>query len=153
MLSKRNRLYLAILLAVLLGVALLMWRLLGDIDPRYRESAEESLVETAHLLAGLVEQQSPRVLDTSVLQALFPALREYIPNLNPPFRVIAETKGGTNPYFATGAGGILQAVLMGFGGLEITPKGLTQIKATLPTGWKSVTLTGIGVEKKTYIVK
>ena len=50
--------------------------LLGDIDPRYRESAEESLVETAHLLAGLVEQQSPRVLDTSVLQALFPALRE-----------------------------------------------------------------------------
>ena len=29
----------------------------------------------------------------------------YIPNLNPPFRVIAETKDGTNPYFATGAGG------------------------------------------------
>jgi trehalose/maltose hydrolase-like predicted phosphorylase len=26
----------------------------------------------------------------------------YVPNLNPPFRVIAETKGGTNPYFATG---------------------------------------------------
>ena len=44
----------------------------------------------------------------------------YIPNLNPPFRVIAETKGGTNPYFATGAGGILQALLMGFGGLDIT---------------------------------
>ena len=43
----------------------------------------------------------------------------YIPNLNPPFRVIAETKGGTNPYFATGAGGILQALLMGFGGLDI----------------------------------
>jgi protein-glucosylgalactosylhydroxylysine glucosidase len=77
----------------------------------------------------------------------------YIPNLNPPFRVIAETKGGTNPYFATGAGGILQAVLMGFGGMEITPKGLNQIKATMPAGWKSVTLTGIGVEKKTYIVK
>ncbi len=41
----------------------------------------------------------------------------YLPNLNPPFRVIAETKGGTNPYFATGAGGVLQSVLMGFGGL------------------------------------
>jgi trehalose/maltose hydrolase-like predicted phosphorylase len=39
----------------------------------------------------------------------------YIPNLLAPFRVIAETKGGTNPYFATGAGGILQAVIMGFG--------------------------------------
>lgn len=40
----------------------------------------------------------------------------YEPNLLPPFRVIAETKGGTNPYFATGAGGVLQSVLMGFGG-------------------------------------
>jgi trehalose/maltose hydrolase-like predicted phosphorylase len=46
----------------------------------------------------------------------------YLPNLNPPFRVVAETKGGTNPYFATGAGGILQSVLMGFGGLEITQR-------------------------------
>ena len=76
MLSRRNRLYLAIVLAFLLGVALLMWRLLADIDPRYRESAEESLVETAHLLAGLIEQQSPEGLDTTVLQGLFPALRE-----------------------------------------------------------------------------
>jgi len=42
----------------------------------------------------------------------------YVPNLNPPFRVIAETKGGTNPYFITGAGGILQTVMMGFGGLR-----------------------------------
>ncbi|HVK96210.1 MAG TPA: hypothetical protein VM368_00260, partial [Flavisolibacter sp.] len=48
----------------------------------------------------------------------------YVPNLNPPFRVIAETKGGTNPYFATGAGGVLQSVLMGFGGLEITDQGI-----------------------------
>jgi len=76
----------------------------------------------------------------------------YEPNLNPPFRVIAETKGGTNPYFSTGAGGILQSVLMGFGGLDITPKGLTQIKSTLPPNWKSLTLKGIGVEKKTYTV-
>lgn len=75
----------------------------------------------------------------------------YLPNLNPPLRVIAETKGGTNPYFATGAGGILQAVLMGFGGLEITPKGIVQIKTALPPTWKSVTLTGIGVDKKTFI--
>jgi trehalose/maltose hydrolase-like predicted phosphorylase len=77
----------------------------------------------------------------------------YLPNLNPPLRVIAETKGGTNPYFATGAGGILQSILMGFGGLEITPKGIIQIKTALPPNWKSVTLTGIGVEKKTFINK
>ncbi len=76
----------------------------------------------------------------------------YIPNLNPPFRVIAETKGGTNPYFATGAGGILQSVLMGFGGLDITPNGVVQIKSILPKNWKSLTITGVGVEKKTFAV-
>lgn len=68
----------------------------------------------------------------------------YLPNLNPPFRVIAETKGGTNPYFATGAGGILQSVLMGFGGLEITPEGLKQVKSVLPEGWKRLTVTLAG---------
>ena len=77
----------------------------------------------------------------------------YEPNLLPPFRVIAETKGGTNPYFATGAGGILQAVLMGFGGLDITLQGIKQIKTAKPQQWKSVTLKGIGVDKKTYVIK
>ena len=76
----------------------------------------------------------------------------YLPNLNPPLRVIAETKGGTNPYFATGAGGIIQSVLMGFGGLEITPKGIVQIKSALPKQWKSLTITGVGVEKKIFSV-
>ncbi|MEO7530726.1 MAG: glycoside hydrolase family 65 protein [Sediminibacterium sp.] len=77
----------------------------------------------------------------------------YIPNLNPPFRVIAESKGGTNPYFATGAGGLIQGILMGFGGLEITPQGITQIKSTLPKQWKSLTITGVGIEKKIFSVK
>lgn len=77
----------------------------------------------------------------------------YLPNLNPPFRVIAETKGGTNPYFATGAGGVLQSVLMGFGGLEITSAGLTQVRTTLPKHWKKLRITGAGPLKKTYIVE
>jgi protein-glucosylgalactosylhydroxylysine glucosidase len=77
----------------------------------------------------------------------------YVPNLNPPFRVIAETKGGTNPYFATGAGGILQSVLMGFGGLDITPKGLVQVKSVLPKEWKSLTITGVGPQRRTYAIK
>ncbi len=76
----------------------------------------------------------------------------YILNLNPPFRVIAETKGGTNPYFSTGAGGIIQSVLMGFGGLEITPKGIIQIKSALPKQWKSLTITGVGMDRKTFRV-
>jgi trehalose/maltose hydrolase-like predicted phosphorylase len=77
----------------------------------------------------------------------------YIPNLNPPFNVIAETKGGTNPYFATGAGGLLQSMLMGFGGLDITSKGITQVKSKLPAIWKSLTITGVGPEKRTFVVK
>jgi len=77
----------------------------------------------------------------------------YVSNLNPPFRVLAETKGGTNPYFSTGAGGILQSVLMGFGGLDITPKGIIQVKSVLPPQWKSLTIKGVGVDKKTFIVK
>lgn len=77
----------------------------------------------------------------------------YLPNLNPPLRVIAETKGGTNPYFSTGAGGIVQSVLMGFGGIEITSKGILQVPSALPKHWKSLTITGIGVEKKTFTVK
>ncbi|WP_431291574.1 glycoside hydrolase family 65 protein [Pedobacter sp. P26] len=76
----------------------------------------------------------------------------YQPNLNPPFRVIAETKGGTNPYFATGAGGVLQSMLMGFGGLDITNKGIIQIPSVLPSKWKSLKITGVGMEKKTFSV-
>ncbi len=77
----------------------------------------------------------------------------YIPNKLPPFGVMAETAGGTNPYFATGAGGYLQSVLFGFGGLNITPKGIVQLNTSLPQNWKSLILTGIGKEKKTFVVK
>ncbi len=75
------------------------------------------------------------------------------PNQRPPFGVIAETATGNNPYFSTGAGGMIQAMLNGFGGLEITSNGIIQLKTKLPSQWKSLTLTGIGVGKKTYVVK
>jgi protein-glucosylgalactosylhydroxylysine glucosidase len=77
----------------------------------------------------------------------------YRPNLLPPFRVIAETKGGDNPYFLTGAGGVLQTVLMGFGGLDITPKGIIQHKTILPWQWKSLVITGVGKDKSTITVR
>ncbi len=56
--TKRTRIFIGILLAYAFGVGVLMYRLLGDIDPRYRESAEESLVETAHLIASSIEVAS-----------------------------------------------------------------------------------------------
>lgn len=77
----------------------------------------------------------------------------FVPNKKPPFGVLAESAGGTNPYFATGAGGMLQAVLAGFGGLEITDQGIIQKKGILPPAWKSLTITGVGVDNKTFTVK
>jgi trehalose/maltose hydrolase-like predicted phosphorylase len=77
----------------------------------------------------------------------------YTPNLRPPFGVMAETATGNNPYFATGAGGVLQALLNGFGGLEITPAGITQLKTNLPARWHSLRLTGIGPGRKEYMIK
>ncbi|MEQ1684340.1 MAG: two-component system sensor histidine kinase CreC [Burkholderiaceae bacterium] len=73
--SKRTRIFIGILLAYALGVGALMYRQLGDIDPRYRESAEESLVETAQLLAVLVEGAShDGALQTETLGPLFQSL-------------------------------------------------------------------------------
>lgn len=79
--------------------------------------------------------------------------RAYQPNEKPPFGVLAETAGGTNPYFATGAGGMLQSVLNGFGGLEITSHGIIQLKTTLPKAWNKLTITGVGLEKKTFTLQ
>ena len=108
--------------------------------------------------------QDGPAMGQSVLAALYGRLGEaekaygmfkksYQPNQVPPFGVLAETAGGNNPYFATGAGGMLQAILAGLGGLEITDQGIIQLKTKLPKAWKSLTLKGVGVEKKTFVVK
>lgn len=80
-------------------------------------------------------------------------LRSYQPNRVPPFGVISETAGGTNPYFATGAGGMLQSVLAGFGGLRITDEGVVQKGGNLPSQWQELILTGVGREEKIFRVK
>ncbi|MEO1518506.1 MAG: glycoside hydrolase family 65 protein [Bacteroidota bacterium] len=81
-------------------------------------------------------------------------VKSYLPNEAPPFGVLAETAGGTNPYFATGAGGMLQAILAGFGGLDIRPEGgVQQIKTTLPSNWKSLIIKGVGKDAKTFEVR
>ena len=66
----------------------------------------------------------------------------YKANQCPPFGVIAECKGGTNPYFLTGAGGVLQAVIMGFSGYNITSEGVTKASvSTRPEGWTGLQVT------------
>lgn len=79
--TLRNRVFAGIVLIYLAGLAFFMFRAMSDIDPRYRESAEDSLVETAHLLATLLEQDlraapgSSAAPDAARLTALFAALQ------------------------------------------------------------------------------
>lgn len=76
--------------------------------------------------------------------------RCYRPNLRAPFGVMAETPTSQNPYFMTGAGGLLQAVINGFCGLQITDGGLVQLPSALPKHWKRVRITGVGPNRETY---
>jgi two-component system, OmpR family, sensor histidine kinase CreC len=54
--STRNRIFLGILLIYIFSVGYVLHYIIEDLDPRYRESAEESQVETAYLLASIIEQ-------------------------------------------------------------------------------------------------
>ena len=66
---------------------------------------------------------------------------------------MSETATATHPYFATGAGGMLQTVLFGFGGLDISEEGIVQENPILPKQWKSLTIKGVGPEKKIYKIE
>lgn len=92
-----------------------------------------------------------RLGDAKNAYRLFKA--SYEPNKRPPFGALSESVTSNNPYFATGAGGMLQVVLFGFGGLHLTEEGIVQKNPILPPAWKSLTITGVGVEKKTFTVK
>ncbi|CAN5292613.1 two-component system sensor histidine kinase CreC [soil metagenome] len=70
--SRRSRIFLGILLIYVAGIAFLLYRVVLDIDPRYRESAEESLVESSQLMASLVEQDLiAGAIDVRRLEPLF----------------------------------------------------------------------------------
>ncbi len=80
--------------------------------------------------------------------------RAYIPNKKPPYGVLSESRDRANPYFATGAGGLLQIVLNGFGGLRVTDDGIRQ-KASplLPKKWDKLIIKGVGLSKESYTIK
>jgi two-component system sensor histidine kinase CreC len=56
--TRRTRIFLGIFVVYVAVVGLLLYRVVVDLDPRYRESAEESLVDTANLLATLLERRT-----------------------------------------------------------------------------------------------
>lgn len=71
-------------------------------------------------------------------KALYHFHAGYDEYLCPPFRQMAEEKGGKNPYFITGAGGLLQALIMGFAGYGINDDGLFLGQQHIPQGWRSI---------------
>ncbi|MDB4047835.1 glycoside hydrolase family 65 protein [Polaribacter sp.] len=77
----------------------------------------------------------------------------YVPNQQPPFGALSEVATSNFSYFATGAGGMLQSVLFGFGGLEFTDNGIVQKNPILPKEWKSLTIKGVGKSKKTFRIE
>jgi two-component system sensor histidine kinase CreC len=108
--TKRTRIFVGILLAYVMGVGLLMYRQLEDIDPRYRESAEESLVETAQLMATLIEGVSrDGTLQTDALGPVFQALyaRRFKANIygfektRVELRLVVVDRGGTVVFDST----------------------------------------------------
>jgi trehalose/maltose hydrolase-like predicted phosphorylase len=80
-------------------------------------------------------------------------VKSYMPNSRPPFGVFSESANSNNPYFATGAGAMLQAVIYGFGGVEQTDMGLKYNKGVLPKEWKSLKIIGLGVDNKTITIE
>ena len=78
-------------------------------------------------------------------------VQSFRPNQLPPFGVLSEGAGGTNPYFSTGAGGLLQTVINGFCGLEITDNGIKQLPSKLPEHWRRLVVKGVGPDGKTYV--
>ena len=80
-------------------------------------------------------------------------VKSYLPNSRPPFGVFSESANSNNPYFATGAGAMLQAIIYGFGGVEQTDLGLKYNKGLLPKQWKSLKIIGLGVDNKTITIE
>jgi two-component system sensor histidine kinase CreC len=95
--SKRNRIFLGILLIYTLGVAFLLYRVISDLDARYRESAEELLVDTAHLLAALIETDlSDGTFRPERLRPAFPNL--YARHFRAPIFAVIKTRADLHVY-------------------------------------------------------
>jgi two-component system sensor histidine kinase CreC len=69
--SRRNRIFAGILIVYFAGIAFLLYRIVGDLDPRYRESSEDNLIEIAQVLASFVEQDvHDDTIDTAALATI-----------------------------------------------------------------------------------
>jgi protein-glucosylgalactosylhydroxylysine glucosidase len=103
------------------------------------------------MASGVLSVLYSRLGDREKAYAYF--VKSYLPNSRPPFGVFSESANSSNPYFATGAGAMLQAVIYGFGGVEQTDQGLKYNKGLLPKQWKSLKIIGLGPDNKTVTIE
>lgn len=87
---------------------------------------------------GIFAVQYARLGDTEKAYEYF--RRSYESNLRPPFGALAETPVSGNPYFVTGAGALLQAVIYGFGGIAIGPEGIKRLNTPIPEEWSRISI-------------
>lgn len=70
-----------------------------------------------------------------------------VPYKKGPFKILALRSYLKTTFFGTSSGGLLQAFIMGFGGIHFTEKGLVQQDPVLPKEWGSIKLKGIGMNQ------
>ncbi len=74
----------------------------------------------------------------------------YQPFLRAPFATFSEKRSRDNLCFLTGCGGVLQAILYGFAGLELADGAAPRAAPRLPPGWTALTLRGLQWRGKRY---
>lgn len=131
--------------------------------PLHIITEKEQIKKDLEYYAYKIDKKDGLAMASGVLSVLYARLgdrdkayeyfvKSYLPNSRPPFGVFSESANSNNPYFATGAGAMLQAVIYGFGGVEQTDKGLQFNKGILPKKWKSLKIIGIGTDERTITV-
>ncbi|OAB28126.1 Trehalose and maltose hydrolase (possible phosphorylase) [Flavobacterium fryxellicola] len=132
--------------------------------PLHIISDKEQIKRDLEYYAEKIDKKDGPAMASGVLSVLYARLgdrekaytyfvKSYLPNSRPPFGVFSESANSNNPYFATGAGAMLQAVIYGFGGVEQTDMGLKYNKGLLPKQWKSLKIIGLGVDNKTITIQ
>ncbi len=140
----------------------------GDVNllayPLHIITDREQIIKDLAYYSEKVDKKDGPAMAHGILSVLYARLgdkekayehfvKAYLPNSRPPFGVFSESANSNNPYFATGAGAMLQAVIYGFGGVEQTDNGLKYNKGNLPKQWKSLKIIGLGIDNKTILIK
>ncbi|MBB6052545.1 hypothetical protein [Armatimonas rosea] len=77
----------------------------------------------------------------------------YRPFVRGPFLLFSEKRSLDRCVFTTGCGGVLQAVLYGFGGLDFAHwDAMSKAPVALPKGWKKLEIQGVCYKGKRYTV-